>query len=421
MSELSYPKENMSMEKEEISLFKQRNFLLLWIATIFSSLSISVFMFSQTWYVVQVLDLEASLGFIFIASSVPRLLFMAIGGALADRMSKTLIMVISDISRAILVAGLVLLLLFDVVSLWTFVGFALIFGILDAFFWPASGSLLPTIIPKSQLMRANSLMQTSNQFFMIFGPMIAGFVIIWGGYAFSFGMTAILLFIASFMIYYIKLASNRKGNESEESQKSMLNSVREGFTYVKQSAFLSTLMIVSVFINLLFAGPMMMGLPLFVKNILGGSTLDFSMIEGSLAFGMLFGAVLAGLLNLEKKRGLVAVGAIGIMSVLYLLLSQTNYLWQSMLVIFMQGIFLSVANIPLISVIQSIVEDKMIGRVMSLLSISSMGLIPVSFALTSLFLSISIPIDMIMLSAAALLLMLVSYVLLKVPAIIVVD
>ncbi|WP_267879694.1 MFS transporter [Caldalkalibacillus mannanilyticus] len=140
MSELTIGKEKEIVEVEEVTLFKQKHFLFLWIAGLFSSLSVSFFMFSQSWYVVEVLKLEASLGLIFIAASVPRLLFMALGGVIADRMSRSLIMFISDMTRALLIVGLVVLLVLDMISLWTFVGFALVFGVLDAFFWPASGA-----------------------------------------------------------------------------------------------------------------------------------------------------------------------------------------------------------------------------------------------------------------------------------------
>ncbi len=113
--------------------------------------------------------------------------------------------------------------------------------------------------------------------------------------------------------------------------------------------------------------------------------------------------------------------AIGTMAVFYLLLSQASMFWQSMVVLFLIGACMAAANIPIMAVIQSIVEKEMIGRVMSLISISSMGLIPVSYALTSVFLSIGFSISMIMLMGAVPLLIMILYIFLRVPVIFSID
>ncbi|WP_026673238.1 MFS transporter [Alkalihalobacterium bogoriense] len=406
--------EAVTQEQKQPSLFKERKFLLLWMAGLFSSLSTSIFMFSQSWFVVETLQLEASLGLIFIASTIPRLLFMTIGGVVADRVSKSLIMFLSDISRAILVVGLIIMLFFDVVSLWTFVGFALIFGVLDAFFWPASGAFLPSIVKKEQLTRANSVVQMTNQMAMIFGPMVAGFIIVLGGYSVVFGSTSLLLFAAALFIYFIKLKA--KPQQAGTELPSFLNSIKEGLAYVKQSQFLTALLLTSVFLNFFIVGPLTMGLPLFVKNVLEGSTLDFSFLEGALGVGMVVGSVVVGILNIRKKRGLVAIGALLLLSISFMLLSTTTELWQSMLMVVLLGISFSIINIPLISVVQDVVEDHMIGRVMSLLQMSSLGLTPVSFGVTSIVLTMGVPINTIMLTGALCVILVAFVVYFRVPA-----
>ena len=55
---------------------------------LFSSFALAFFTFSQTWYIAKTLNLEASLGVVFVALSVPRLIFMIIGGAVADKFPK---------------------------------------------------------------------------------------------------------------------------------------------------------------------------------------------------------------------------------------------------------------------------------------------------------------------------------------------
>ncbi len=144
--------------KSSSSLLKNSKFLYLWIASIFSSITLSLYIVAEEWYVVKALGMSESLGWVMVATTVPRILFMSIGGVIADRFSRSTILFLSDFSRALLVAGMVLLLLFDGLSFWILTIFALLFGTLDAFFWPARDALLPSIVEKEQLTRANSLL-----------------------------------------------------------------------------------------------------------------------------------------------------------------------------------------------------------------------------------------------------------------------
>ena len=127
-------------------LLKNTNFLFLWAATLFSSFALAFFTFSQTWYIAKTLNLEASLGVVFVALSVPRLIFMIIGGAVADKFPKKNIMFYSNIIRAILVATILTWFIVGDVTLYTFALFALFFGLADAFFWSADGSILPELV-----------------------------------------------------------------------------------------------------------------------------------------------------------------------------------------------------------------------------------------------------------------------------------
>ncbi|MDR4151475.1 MFS transporter, partial [Bacillus thuringiensis] len=78
----------------------------LWAATLIYSLALAFFTCSQTWYIAKTVNLEASRGVVFVALSVPRLIFMIIGGAVADKFPRKNIMFYSNIIRAILVANI---------------------------------------------------------------------------------------------------------------------------------------------------------------------------------------------------------------------------------------------------------------------------------------------------------------------------
>ncbi|PIE93124.1 MFS transporter [Bacillus fungorum] len=394
-------------------LLKNTNFLFLWAATLFSSFALAFFTFSQTWYIAKTLNLEASLGVVFVALSVPRLIFMIIGGAVADKFPKKNIMFYSNIIRAILVATILTWFIVGDVTLYTFALFALFFGLADAFFWSADGSILPELVEKSRLTQANSLTQMTNQASVILGPVLGGILIKFTNYETIFSITILLLIVAAILVQKIQFTMP----EQQNTDKGMFTSIKEGILYVKESPFLSTFLICSAFLNLFLIGPMQVGFPLFVKNVLHGDSLQFSYLEASVGGGMAIGAVIVGLKNINRRRGLFCIIMMLLSGVFFLSINFSTVLWQALLAGMFYGITIAMAIVPLMAMIQSTVKEEMMGRVMSLLMLSSMGFIPLSYAFTSIALAMGIPIVTVMKSGAIAVIVFVLFVAIRVPVV----
>ncbi|HDR6129606.1 TPA: MFS transporter [Bacillus anthracis] len=394
-------------------LLKNTNFLFLWAATLFSSFALAFFTFSQTWYIAKTLNLEASLGVVFVALSVPRLIFMIIGGAVADKFPKKNIMFYSNIIRAILVATILTWFIVGDVTLYTFALFALFFGLADAFFWSADGSILPELVEKSRLTQANSLTQMTNQASVILGPVLGGILIKFTNYETIFSITILLLIVAAILVQKIQFTMP----EQQNTDKGMFTSIKEGILYVKESPFLSTFLICSAFLNLFLIGPMQVGFQLFVKNVLHGDSLQFSYLEASVGGGMAIGAVIVGLKNINRRRGLFCIIMMLLSGVFFLSINFSTVLWQALLAGMFYGITIAMAIVPLMAMIQSTVKEEMMGRVMSLIMLSSMGFIPLSYAFTSIALAIGIPIVTVMKSGAIAVIVFVLFVAIRVPVV----
>ncbi len=394
-------------------LLKNTNFLFLWAATLFSSFALAFFTFSQTWYIAKTLNLEASLGVVFVALSVPRLIFMIVGGAVADKFPKKNIMFYSNIIRAILVATILTWFIVGDVTLYTFALFALFFGLADAFFWSADGSVLPELVEKSRLTQANSLTQMTNQASVILGPVLGGILIKFTNYETIFSITILLLIVAAILVQRIQFTMP----EQKDTDKGMFTSIKEGILYVKESPFLSTFLICSAFLNLFLIGPMQVGFPLFVKNVLHGDSLQFSYLEASVGGGMAIGAIIVGLKNINRRRGLFCIIMMLLSGIFFLAINFSTVLWQALLAGMFYGITIAMAIVPLMAMIQSTVKEEMMGRVMSLLMLSSMGFIPLSYAFTSIALAIGIPIVTVMKSGAIAVIVFVLFVAIRVPVV----
>lgn len=398
-----------TQEKSLPSLFSNRSFIFLWLSSTASFLALSTYLFAEQWYIITVLEKESLLGIVMMATMVPRVLFMTIGGVWADRFRRSRIMLISSFVRCLLVLGMIFLLQLSLLELWPLIFFALCFGIVDAFFSPANTSLLPSVVAIEALPRSNSVIQSSNQIALFSGPMLGGWILSLGSFSLLFGVIAGFLLLTFLFSSLIK-EEKRPVIVDRSSTKSEL---KEGFSYVWGMPFLKNMLVILIFINFFFFGPLLMGIPLLVDSVLKGEVLDLSFLQSSYQGGMLAGAILVGILNLRKKRGLTMLVMIGVLGVCLTFLGQIGFLWQGILLLSLIGILSSFINVTLISTIQALSDPNKIGRVMSLVNASSNGLVPLSYAFVSLALVMQFSISDVMLLCGMLILIIATIYLLR--------
>ncbi|MFC7321642.1 MFS transporter [Halobacillus campisalis] len=377
-----------------VPLSKSKSFVLLLFTTVVSSLSLSMFMFIQSWYVVEGLGMKAALGLVLVCLTSMRMVSMVIGGVVADRSSQIKIMSFSDLSLSfliILLAGFFMYM--SEVPIWVLAVNAAFFGGCGGLFEPARDALLPKVVQVEQLTRANSVLQGSIQIALFTGPLLTGVLINFFSYSFVLFMIGLLLCFSGVSVLFIKKRSEAQEKKAEESFKFQL---REGFTYTWQSPLLRALFIITIIVNLFLSGPLLMGLPIFVESVLNGSSVDFSIVQGGFTFGMILGSVVIGMMNIQRKRGAYALYLIALQGLGMLLFSQAASIVIAVGIIVLIGMLNPAVNIPLISMVQSFAEPSKVGRVMSLIRTGSLGLIPLSYAVTSFFLGVGVPIQNIM-------------------------
>ncbi len=377
---------------QALALFRNRNFALAWISTIFEHMALAIALLSETWYVVDTLHMKAQLGWVMIASTVPRIVLMAIGGVLADRYPKTRILSVTFWLRMIAMLGGALLFWQHWMTIWALIGFAAVFGILDAFFWPARDALLPSIVADHQLTQANSIMQATNQFGLMLGPMVGGVLLVLAPFHIIFTITAAMMAAGALIIGLI----NEGTLLNSVRNRSILTELKEGIRYAISHPVLRNIMLIYVIANLIFVGPIVLGAPIIASEHLTHGAQGLSFLESALATGMAVGFITLIVFPPAQKRLLLITAIIAVEGVLLALLGQVYTLWLAILLQFMIGFCIACNNVPMLSLIQHYTERSKMGRVMSLNSMSSMGLAPVSYALVSALLAGGISIGFIL-------------------------
>ncbi|MFQ3544590.1 MFS transporter [Halobacillus rhizosphaerae] len=379
-----------------LPLTKSRSFILLLMTTVVSSLSLSMFMFIQSWYVVESLDKEALLGIVLVCLTSMRMISMVIGGVVADRGRQTRIMGFADLSLAFLM--LLLSVLFHYLSevpIWILAVNAGLFGASGGMFEPSRDALLPKVVSVAQLTRANSLLQGAIKIAMFSGPFLAGILIHIASYSLVLVLIGLCLCISGCSVFLIKVREDNLNNEGK-GRDTFKVQLAEGFSYTWKSPLLRALFIITIIVNFFISGPLMMGLPIFVEGVLQGTSVDFSYVQGSFTLGMILGSVLLGLLNIQRKRGSYALYFIALQGAGMFIFSQVHSILTAVVIIVFIGMLTTGVNIPLISLVQSSANQAKVGRVMSLIRTGSLGLIPLSYAVTSMLLGMGIKIQHLM-------------------------
>ncbi|MDF3035618.1 MAG: hypothetical protein K0S28_892, partial [Paucimonas sp.] len=364
---------------QAFALFRNRDFTFAWITTIIEHIALAVTLLAETWFVVDTLQMKAQLGWVMIAGTVPRIALMAIGGVLADRHSKIRILKLTFWLRMLVLALGAVLFWIGWMTIWALIAFAALFGILDAFFWPARDALLPSIVEEKHLTQANSLMQATNQVGLVFGPVIGGLLLYLLPLHWILAMTATAMAIGALLIARI----DDRHVPHVSGKRHLVADLKEGVAYVVASPVLRTLMTIYIVANLLFMGPIGLGVPIIASEHLTHGAIGLSYMQSAFGIGMVLGFLTLFAFPPQRKRLLLISVLIVVEGVLLGLLGNVYLLWPAVILQFMIGFCIACNNVPMLSLIQQYTERGKLGRVMSLTSVASMGLSPLSYAMVS--------------------------------------
>ncbi|WP_066186843.1 MULTISPECIES: MFS transporter [Gracilibacillus] len=380
------------MEHSTTPLMRNRTFVLLLVAGIFAVVGFSMFLTTTTWYVVTDIGSSSSLGIVLIVATVPRLVMMIYGGVLADKYKKTTIMFATNLSQAFLLLVIYLLVNNGSMTFVILLVIAGVFGMLDAFFGPASSSMIPKIVPKHQLQRANAFFQGVDQISFVIGPILAGAAMEYAGVATSYLIATILVSLSAVIIFppFIKEAAVE--NEVEQNP---LQDFKEGLAYVLRSQFLLVGLLVLITLNFFVFGTLHIAIPLLV-DLHGGSPLNLSYMEVSLGVGMILGTTILGSVMI-KRKGLVSLIGLLTSLVIFIVFSQVPNLFLLTALVFFIGFAMSFVFIPFFTAVQEITENRLMGRVMSIVFLAMNGFDPISYGVVTGLIAIDVSIQVILL------------------------
>ena len=387
-----------------------KNFRLLWVGEGISLVGDQFYIIALPWLVLQMTGDPLAVGGVLAVAGIPRALFMLIGGALTDRFSPRKIMFASNLSRMVVVLMLALLVSSKMINIWTLYILVLLFGIADAFFYPAQNTIVPKLIKRDLLQVGNAIIQGTAQISKFLGPFLAG-ILIWFfsnnenvfdsngelipdliGISYAFGLEAISFFVSAITLWLIKTPKPKNGDD-KKPEGMVWKSIMEGLASVWNDKGLRVLFLVITTVNFLVIGPILVGIPVLSDTRFANGEMIFgSVISGAMSFGIimssfgggnLIGTILAGTLPAIKIRPLALL--LSIMGIGLMILGFNSSVIIAALICLTMGIANGYVTIIFITWLQARTPEALLGRVMSVMIFFVIGLNPISMAVSGLF------------------------------------
>lgn len=311
-----------------------------------------------------------ALGVVLAANVVPQVLLLLVGGVVADRLSRSRVMVWSNIVCAAAETAAVLLLVSGTARVWHLVAMSAVCGAVGAFFTPAAGGIVVEVVPAELRHAANALLKIGQNTVKVAGPALGGVLVAVIGPGWALGWDA-LTFAASALLF------SRIGLKSKtvKVRTGFTADLREGWDDFRSLRWLWVMVCqAAVIVPVWLAGYQLLG-PVYGQQVLGGAA-PWGVVVSGFTAGLVAGAALA-LMWRPRKVGLVVCVGTGSMAVPLAAMAAAVPLPVLVIAAGVAGTGLAVSMTVWASLVQERIPADRLGRT---LSYSTLGqILPVPF------------------------------------------
>lgn len=374
-------------------LLKISDYRMLWFGQIISDFGDSMTNLALLLLVNHLTGSTAALATMAIVLALPSLTFGLVSGVIIDRVDRRKIMILSDLLRAIFVAGF--LLVDSAEKIWILYVIAFMQASIATFFTPARSALIPNIVPKEGLMSANSLSQTSRIVFGLIGTGVGGFLIgYFDQYWEVFVIDAVTFLVSLILISRIRYQHVPGTDKTSISLSTIFGELTEGVRTTFSNRILSGTILAFAVTMLGLGAVNILLVPLLVDDLQVSETW-FAAIEFSQTGAMvLAGALMTVLAARLKPTRILSLALIGLGGAVALMSLPTS-VWHVMAILFLAGLTITPVQAAGSTIIQTTVPDEMRGRtgsannalitIAQLVSMAAAGLLADSFGARNVF------------------------------------
>jgi predicted MFS family arabinose efflux permease len=343
--------------------------------------------------VLRVTGSVGQLGLVLACQSTAALVLTLAGGLAADHFSRGRILLCSVAARAVAAASLAALLLTGMASFPLLLAAAGVYGCADGFFGPASTALLPDIVPRPQLARANALLGGTTSSATIAAPAVAGITVAALGPAAGFALQAAVLAAATGCLAAARLPARRAPSStapsstapssttpSSTARSRPVSQLKAGWTEFARLRWLWLLTGQWAVFSMVILAPVAVLGPAIAERSLGGA-LAWGIISSSLSLGAVAGQLAAGRIRPPARPALAIACLMPAMTAEALILGLGAPLAAVAAAAAVTGLALGIQGVLFQTALQTSVPPDVLARVVAFDLLGSEGGQPVGYAI----------------------------------------
>ena len=383
------------------ALFQDRNFRWLTGGSALSMLGDQFTLIALPWLVLQMTGDTLVLGTVLALASVPRALFILIGGALVDRHSPQQVLMITKYANLALLTALAALVLTGSLALWMVYALSLGIGLATAFSIPAGTAMMPHVVARPQLQAANGISLGLRQLTMFLGPLLAGLLIaLFGdggnggdgngaaaranatGIGIAFALDALSFALSAWTLYQVRTRAPQPAPAA--APQAVLASVGQGLAHFWRDSELRTCFLYWSAVALFIMGPIHIAVPVLASSTPQLGAAAFGTMLGAHGAGTLLGMVVSGVAPRLRLGSLGTTILVfdALIGALFIPMGLITAVWQGAGLMLAIGLLGGFMQVSVFTWIQQRVPPVLLGRAMSLFMFIFMGLAPISAAVT---------------------------------------
>ncbi len=367
-----------------------RNFVLQWQGQTISRLGSQIFMAGLLFWIKGATGSPALMGTIAMVSSLPGVILMPVGGALADRFPRRVIIILGDLIRGLALLGLTALMVLQPQAIPAILAglfiVSVINGIIGSFFGPALAATIPDLVPQSRVTAANSLGQLSLQGSLFIGQALGGWLFEMVGAVWLFLINSLSFLYSSGSEVLVKIPQTipeRKGNWREQFR-TFGREILEGFHYVWAKPGLREMLFLSAALSF-FTAPILVLMPFYVEDTLHATARWYGFLLSGFAVGTILGYALAGVLRLRAtRRGAVMMVISVLVPLGFIGLGLVRTTGAALALTILGGLATGYVTVNITALIQVTTPSEIRGRVVGLLAALSSALTPIGSGLAGI-------------------------------------
>jgi len=347
-----------------------RDFSVFWVGNFFSNAGTWMQNIALGWLILIITNSPFLLGLNAFLAQIPALVFALPGGAIADRLNRRKLMLITQTAMMLLALLLAILTSFRQVTITEILLISSLTGVATALNYPAYQALIPDLVPRGDLMNAIALNSAQFNMSRAIGPTVAGLALGTLGAAACFYLNTVSYLALIVALLMITIPPLQKRQDPR-----FWNAMFDGVRYVKQQRVLIVLLTVPAFLSLLGL-PFIVLMPVVARNLIGVGASGLGYLMGGAGAGAVIAALaIAAKGNLEHRGRLILTSAT-IFSLSLILLANAHTFWWAFFLLAVMGATV-VGTLTLTNTtLQMTTPQPLRGRVMGLYYMAMMGMLP---------------------------------------------